>query len=51
MLDACQRQSDVLLQEGILSTGNSFDATEKDLEWIKKNDASVKDMEVGSDTR
>lgn len=51
MLDACQRQSDVLLQEGILSTGNSFDATEKDLEWIKKNDATVKDMEVGSDTR
>lgn len=35
------------MQEGILSTANSFDLSEKDREWITKNDATVKDMEVG----
>ncbi|GAQ84148.1 hypothetical protein KFL_001780030 [Klebsormidium nitens] len=33
------------LKEGILSTANSFDLSEKDREWITKNDATVKDME------
>lgn len=35
-----------MLQEGKLSTGNSLDMTLQDEEYIKANDATVKDMEV-----
>ena len=37
-----------VLQEGKLSTGNSLDMTLQDEEFIKANDATVKDMEVST---
>eukprot|EP00850_Spirogloea_muscicola_P013816 SM000096S24845 [mRNA] locus=s96:53041:55110:+ [translate_table: standard] len=36
------------LKEGSVSSGNSFDMTDKDLEYIKNNDATVKDMECAA---
>jgi len=33
-------------QEGKLSTGNSLDMSLQDEEYIKANDATIKDMEV-----